>query len=101
MPKKLFQKGKSGNPSGRPKGKADPTKELFRQFEDHPEKLTAGIKALIELFVSGDIKAAIIVFERLNGKVSQPLSNPDGSNINLFHNIPGMGTEKGVKSSGD
>ena len=85
-----FKKGQSGNPNGRPKGSADPTKELIRQLDSNPQKLQELIATLIDIGIGGNVKAIEHIFDRLNGKVTQSLSNPDGTPIVFQAFTPGM-----------
>ena len=85
-----FKKGQSGNPSGRTKGTVDPVAELNRQLKAKPQRLAAIIDALITEAESGNIKAIEVILDRLNGKVAQPLSNPDGTPLIFATMLPGL-----------
>lgn len=68
-----FEKGKSGNPSGRPKAKpfADALRmELAAAGEDH-RALREIAKALIDKSRSGDMQAIKEFADRIDGKVPQ------------------------------
>lgn len=56
-----FQKGQSGNPSGRPKGVVDRRQALRRLIEPHAKELIA--KAL-QLARGGDVQALKLLIER-------------------------------------
>jgi Family of unknown function (DUF5681) len=58
-----FQKGQSGNPSGRPKGIQPRATVMARQLLE--TRLTAVTKAVLEKAESGDISAARLIFDRL------------------------------------
>jgi|688.fasta_scaffold1237733_2 hypothetical protein len=76
MPKQLFEPGKSGNPSGRPKSKPI-TDELKRIGTDE-----GGFKAIAKkLFLKaleGDVKAIREIFDRVEGKVTDKLTIETG-----------------------
>lgn len=57
-----FQKGKSGNPAGKPKGAKDKRTELRSLFEQHKEKL---IQVVIDKAKAGDTTALRICLDRL------------------------------------
>lgn len=57
-----FQKGKSGNPSGKPKGAKDKRTELRSLFEPHRKAL---IKTAVDKALSGDTTALRICIDRL------------------------------------
>lgn len=61
-----FQPGKSGNPTGRPKGVADKRTKLRGLLEVHAEEI---ISKLAELAKSGDPNALRLCVERLLPKV--------------------------------
>lgn len=70
-----FQKGKSGNPGGRPKENAE-VKELARA---HTEE---AIRTLVKWMKSKNAKASVAacnaLLDRAWGKATQPLSGEDG-----------------------
>lgn len=61
-----FQKGKSGNPKGRPKGAISKRTQLAKLFEADAEKLIA---KTIELALDGDPNAIRLCIERIVPKV--------------------------------
>lgn len=85
-----FKKGQSGNPSGRTKGTVDVVAELNRQLKAKPKDLQEIVKALIDEAKSGNTKAIEIILDRLNGKVAQTVSNPDGTPLVFVSMMPGL-----------
>lgn len=79
-----FQKGKSGNPAGKPKGAKDKRTELRSLFEQHREEL---IQAVIDNAKDGDTAALRICIDRL---VAPVRSNPV-----RIENFAGTLTERG------
>lgn len=75
-----FQKGKSGNPGGRPKENAE-VKELARAHT------TAAIERLAYWMASSEPKAsvaaALALLDRAWGKPTQPVSGEDGKPIDI------------------
>jgi len=65
-----FQKGKSGNPAGKPKGAKDKRTELRSLFEQHREEL---IKVAVDKAKNGDSTSLRICIDRL---VAPMRSNP-------------------------
>lgn len=65
-----FQKGQSGNPSGKPKGAKDKRTALRSMFEQHKDVL---IKTVIDKAKAGDSTALRICLDRL---VAPMRSNP-------------------------
>lgn len=57
-----FKAGKSGNPSGRPKGIADKRTELRALLQPHADDL---VKKVVELAKDGDVSALRICIDRL------------------------------------
>lgn len=113
VPKKLFQKGQSGNPSGRPKGAISPTSTLRRLLsEPDAEKMIRNIielatnkpqaksfqskdgETVYEAIDGNEVKMYVwandFIIERLDGKVTQPLSNPDGTPLVFATMLPGL-----------
>jgi hypothetical protein len=84
MPKQLFKKGQSGNPSGKPKGAISLVSGLRRRLSEHPEEIDEIVSQWIALALSGDLKAIITIVEYIDGKVVLPLSNPDGTPIKVL-----------------
>lgn len=72
-----FQKGQSGNPKGRPKD-AILTKEIRSQLndvrDDGKTNAQAIVESMIERAVKGDVRAADLIFNRIEGK---PLQSVD------------------------
>jgi hypothetical protein len=57
-----FKKGKSGNPTGRPRGVPDRRTELRKLLEPHAEKL---VRKAVTLALKGDVGALRLCLERL------------------------------------
>jgi hypothetical protein len=75
-----FVKGKSGNPSGRPRGEGTLKRKIERALgigEMSPDHLDEIIQRLIEDAKAGDIRAAGILFERLEGRPAQTVIMPE------------------------
>jgi len=62
-----WPKGKSGNPSGKAKGAVSLAYALQRLLKKEPEKLEAVARTLVESAIAGDVAAARLLFERLDG----------------------------------
>ena len=61
-----FQKGKSGNPNGRPKGKPNKSTELARKFQGALENdALEVIQAILTKAKEGDMTAAKMVLDRI------------------------------------
>jgi len=75
----MFEKGKSGNPSGRPKSK--PISDEIRRLGAAGafDKIA---QMLINKAIDGDLKAAIEVMNRCEGKVSDRMVI-DSNNLDL------------------
>lgn len=75
----MFQKGKSGNPHGRPKKGETLTDILYRtgdtEVEISPDKRLTRKEILIErlwvLALNGDMKAIQYIFDRIEGKPAE------------------------------
>lgn len=65
-----FQKGKSGNPAGKPRGAKDKRTELRSLFDQHREEL---IQVVIDKAKAGDATALRICLDRL---IAPMRSNP-------------------------
>lgn len=76
MPKKLFQKGQSGNPGGRPKD-LNALREAARAHTPQALKRLAEIMNQDENLVAA-ANAADKLLDRAWGKASQPIEGPDG-----------------------
>jgi hypothetical protein len=62
-----FQPGKSGNPRGKKKGAASLALALQKLLGREPEKLEAIARTLVDSAIAGDVSAARLLFERLDG----------------------------------
>lgn len=83
-----FQKGKSGNPAGKPKGARNKRPILAKLFEPHAEALIA---KTIELALSGDPASLRLCIERLVPKVTDKSATvvmPDFSSTETEKIIP-------------
>lgn len=83
-----FAKGQSGNPNGRPKIRPQLTPALRAVLgKTAPDGATTNRRALaeklVEIALAGDIQAIKLIFERVDGKVPEPLevSGKDGEAI--------------------
>lgn len=84
-----FQKGRSGNPSGKKPGILNKRTQLTRQFEVHAEAL---INKTVELALEGDVTALKLCIERLVPKANDKLTvtMPDAASIETTKIIPGV-----------
>jgi len=57
-----FEKGKSGNPNGRPPGTHDKRREARKLLESHREDL---VKKVVDLALNGDTQALKICIDRI------------------------------------
>lgn len=93
---KPFEKGKSGNPGGRPK-QLDEVKEMARE---HTE---AAIKRLAFWMKSSNSKASIAasnaLLDRAWGKPAQPLSGDDDNPFEIIHRIERVIVDSANKDS--
>lgn len=87
-PKKVigrpFQPGQSGNPNGRPKTKPfkDALQRALKAADDDEAMLNAVALALVKKAQDGDVPAIKELADRLDGRVTQPVSgDEDGSPI--------------------
>lgn len=86
-----FQKGKSGNPGGRPKKLAE-LQELYR------ENSVELRDRLLELAYDDDGRVAVAAIKEMNdrgwGKPTQPISGPDGGAIPIDANLAKLTAEQ-------
>lgn len=62
-----WQKGQSGNPAGRRKGSVSLAAALQRLLTKEPDKLESVARTLVDAAIAGDVSAARLLFERLDG----------------------------------
>lgn len=62
-----WQKGQSGNPRGKRKGSVSLASALQRLLLKEPDKLEAVARTLVDAAIAGDVSAARLLFERLDG----------------------------------
>ncbi len=78
----MFQKGKSGNPLGRKPGSGSLlTKELKRVVQSNSAaKAKAFAEKLVDLAVDGNVQAAKLLLERIDGRVrtSEEVAKAEG-----------------------
>lgn len=81
-------KGKTNNPNGRPKTRPQLTPALRailgkKAPDGETTNRQAVAKMLVDLALAGDIQAIKLIFERVDGKVPEPLevSGKDGESI--------------------
>ena len=94
MPKS-FEKGKSGNPRGRPKGSLSMTallrKELQKSFTmssgEKIKKADAVIQAMIAGAAKGDVGLIKLVVERMDGAVKQGLELTGANGMPAFPSV--------------
>ncbi|PJD94135.1 MAG: hypothetical protein CK424_00855 [Legionella sp.] len=85
-----FQKGKSGNPAGKPKGALNKRPLLTKLLEPHAEALVA---KMLELALAGDPVALRLCIERLIPKADQKhvvATMPDLSDLETSQIIPAL-----------
>ncbi len=85
-----FQKGKSGNPTGKPKGALNKRPPLTKLLEPHAEALVA---KMLELALAGDPVALRLCIERLIPKADQKqvvAVVPDLSDLETSKIIPAL-----------
>ena len=81
-----FKEGESGNPSGRPKGTKNLSTILKRMLEEEIEIKIDGvrerktlqevlIRKLITKATSGDLRAIVEIFDRVEGKATVEVNN--------------------------
>lgn len=76
-----FQPGQSGNPSGRPKTRPfkDALQKALQDAGDDSEALKTVAIALVLKAQGGDVPAIKEIADRLDGKVTQPISGDEDS----------------------
>src|SRR5580700_10830960 len=62
-----WKKGQSGNPTGRRKGSVSLAAALQKMLLKEPEKLESVARTLVDAAIAGDVSAARLLFERLDG----------------------------------
>lgn len=74
-----FQKGQSGNPSGRPKSKPfrDALNRIIKESGDDDEALNIVARALYNKARDGDVAALKEFADRFDGKVPQAIGGDD------------------------
>jgi hypothetical protein len=66
-PARRWKKGQSGNPAGRRKGSVSLAAALQRLLTKEPDKLESVARTLVDAAIAGDVSAARLLFERLDG----------------------------------
>ncbi len=62
-----WQKGVSGNPAGRRKGSVSLAAALQKLLLKEPDRLESVARTLVDAAIAGDVSAARLLFERLDG----------------------------------
>lgn len=62
-----WKKGQSGNPRGKAKGTVSLAYAVQRLLRKEPEKLESVARTLVDAAIAGDVSAARLLFERLDG----------------------------------
>jgi len=62
-----WKPGQSGNPAGRRKGSVSLAAALQKLLQKEPEKLESVARTLVDAAIAGDVSAARLLFERLDG----------------------------------
>lgn len=62
-----WKKGQSGNPAGKRKGSVSLASALQRLLLAEPDKLEAVARTIVDAAIAGDVSAARLLFERLDG----------------------------------
>ncbi len=83
-----WKKGVSGNPNGRKPNGLCLTSLVKEYLHEHPEgqKWTyaqALARAMIAKALKGDVRMMELIWERVDGKVTQTISGPDGGPIKV------------------
>lgn len=101
MAEKMWKPGQSGNPGGRPKRK--PLTDAYAALLDKPipSDMARQLKldesttyaqviamSLVREAVKGKVNAAAEVADRVEGKIAQPISGPDGGAIPIANLTP-------------
>ncbi|MFA6318388.1 MAG: DUF5681 domain-containing protein [Elusimicrobiota bacterium] len=74
-PSARFEKGKSGNPGGRPKSNLSALLSRLVQRDENGKRTELEIvKKVCKLALAGDMKAIEFIWERLEGKVTSPIT---------------------------
>ena len=85
---KPFQKGKSGNPNGRPK-KLPELDELLKDIlldeTNGKTQIELIVRTLVKQSLKGDIRASEILLNRSYGKVKESIELEDNKNPYGFH----------------
>jgi hypothetical protein len=82
----MFQKGKSGNPSG--KSKLKPLTDRLRMIlAQQPERAHKIAEALIQEAEGGNLQAAAMIFDRLEGRPTQSLEITDSRQVTELSEI--------------
>ena len=85
-----FQKGKSGNPAGRPKGCPDKRQRITRALGEHAEDV---IQVVVTAARNGDVQAARLVLERVSPPIKsaeEPVSIPEMATGSLVDRAEGI-----------
>lgn len=82
-PEKRWKAGQSGNPGGRPKGVPSLTAATLRFAKAHPERIDTVVAMLFDQAEAGNIRAAELLWDRLDGKVAQPIAMVPDTHIVL------------------
>lgn len=95
-----FQPGQSGNPKGRPRRDTFLTQHLIAELNsiDLATEVTRGrnvIRALIGKAEGGDVGAAKEVYDRIEGKVTQPIGGDEENPLVLT--LAGLGVSVDAK----
>ncbi len=78
----LFQKGQSGNPAGRPKGKFSIKSKIIQRLEESPQELEELINYLIKNQQS-------LIFQMVDGRPKQgPKEDVDVLPVPILINLP-------------
>lgn len=70
-----FQPGQSGNPGGRPRSQLNALLSEYlrgRDRKDKKEREQKLVEKIFELAMAGDMRAAALIWDRMEGKGSEP-----------------------------